>query len=233
MTTTIIQLNRFQVTRITKKLSLLINLFFGLCILFQGTGCFAFERIDCCEPVFRGNSEYETKLNNEADKYFYAGMEIQDKNLKEAYLIKALGKYMLLLKLHPDDPVLCTKIGVIHETCHHCPQAKSYFFRAINLENLNPFANFYLGEYYFLQRDYNNAIRYYRVAYQNGHEHSSVLNFRLATLYERLGDIERAKGYYDISEKISPGQGELISKIKSLNSVSYARENYTERTIRE
>ena len=200
----------------------------------QGLFVEAFEKIENA-PQVAGHfvSSYETQLIKEADELFYAGMDNDDNNLKESYLINALGKFMLLLKMHPDNPVFCTKIAVIHETCHHCPQAKDYFHRAINLENLNPFANFYFGEYYFIQRDYNNAIRHYLIAYHNGYRENLTLNLRIATVYDRLGDIEKAKKYYYMSEKLSADNDVLASKIKTLDDSYYTLENYTERTIRE
>lgn len=231
LTTTI--LNLFRVLRITNNVSIPVALLLSLFLVFQGTFCCAFEQIDFDTDIYQIGSVHEKQLNKEADDYFYAGINSADKEVKEAYLSKALGRYMLLLKMHPDNPIYCTKIAVIHDTCHHCPQAKDYFHRAINLENLNPFANFYFGEYYFIQRDYNNAIRHYLIAYNNGYKSKFILNLRLATIYERVGDIEKAKKHYHISEQLSPEQTELSSKIQALNDVYYAQENYTDKTIRE
>ena len=176
---------------------------------------------------------YAKELEAQADKFFYTGIEIKDQKLREAYLSKALAKYMLLLKLQPDNAVFCTQIAVIHDICGHYPQAKEYFFRAINLENLNPFANFYFAEYYFINKDYNNALKHYLIAYNNGYKDYYQVNIRIAAIYERLGDIEKAKYYYTNSKNLNPSIEGINSKIQSLENVYYSKEDYKPRTIRE
>lgn len=166
------------------------------------------------------------KTESEADKFFYAGIETQDKKLKEAYLSKALVKYMLLLSVNPGDAIICTQIGVIHDKLGHSKLAKDYLLRAVNLDNLNPFPNFYFGEYYNTRRDYENALKYYKVAYNNGYSSYYEINVKLGTIYEKLGDIEKAKYYYRISKKQNPNVRGLGSKIMSLNKVYYSKSDY-------
>ena len=177
--------------------------------------------------------EYIRELEAEADKFFYTGINTEDQKLREAYLSKALAKYMLLLKFQPDNAIFCTQIAVIHDICNHIPQAKEYFFRAINLENLNPFANFYFAEYYFINKDYNNALKHYLIAYNNGYKDYYQVNLKIAKIYERLGDIEKAKIYYTNTKNLNPSLEGLESKIQSLDNVYYSKEDYRPRTIRE
>ena len=165
-------------------------------------------------------------IEKEADYYFYEGIENPDKATKEAYLSKALEKYMLLLKYNQNNVIYCTQIGVIHDNLGHSFSAKQYFIRAVNLENLNPFANFYFGEYYFNKRDYNNALKYYKIAYNNGYQNLYQVNIKLATVYEKLGDIEKAKYYYSASNKQNPSIEDVDSKIESLNKVYYSKSDY-------
>lgn len=176
---------------------------------------------------------YLKNLEDEADKYFYAGLESDSISTREVYLSRALAKFMLLLKLQPDNPIYCTQIGVIHDVCHHCPQAKEYFFRAINLDSLNPFANFYFAEYYLFKKDYNNALKHYLVAYNNGYKNYYQVNLKIATVYERLGDIEQAKRFYTLSNLLNSNQAGLQEKVVSLDKVYYSKEDYKKRTIRE
>ena len=58
------------------------------------------------------------------------------------------------------------------------------------------------------------------------------INLKLAELYEKLGDISKAKKYYEDSYKIDPGAGNLVDKIESLNTLNYEDHEYYYR-IRE
>ncbi|MEE3349627.1 MAG: hypothetical protein VZR09_06265 [Candidatus Gastranaerophilaceae bacterium] len=165
-------------------------------------------------------------VEKKADFYFYKGIENSNKKIKEVYLSKALEKYMLLLKYNQNNVIYCTQIAVIHDNLGHPFLAKQYFIRAVNLENLNPFANFYFGEYYFNKKDYNNALKYYKTAYNNGYQKFYQVNIKLATIYEKLGDIEKAKYYYSASNKQNPSIEGVDSKIKSLNKVYYSKSDY-------
>ncbi len=166
------------------------------------------------------------KIEKEADTLFYAGIENEDKTTKEAYLDQALTKYMLLLSENPYDAVINTQVGAIHDNLGHSQAAKDYFTRAVNLENLNPFANFYFAEYYFSRRDYNEALKYYLIAYKNGYANSYEVNLKLATIYEKLGDIQKAQKHYIQTKKLNPKISGLGEKIKSLREVYYSKSDY-------
>ena len=162
----------------------------------------------------------------EADNYFYAGMQADDKNLKEAYLSKALVKYMLLLSINPNNASISAQVGAIHDSLGHQRLAKEYLFRGVSLEPYNPFPNYYFAEYYFAKKDYENALRYFQVAYDNGYNSFYEVNLKLATVYERLGDIEKAKLYYEAAARLNPGFQALINKVKSLDKVYYDKNEY-------
>lgn len=166
------------------------------------------------------------KIEQEADDLFYKGINSKNNEIKEAYLIKSLSKYMLLLSIQPDNAVFCTQIGVIHDLLGHKSQAKNYFYRAINLENLNPFANYYFGEYYFNMKDYRNALKYYTIAFKNGYGSYYEVHNRLATIYEKLGDLGKAKDHYTASIVVNPKQKELNKKIIQLNKTYYSKRDY-------
>ena len=165
-------------------------------------------------------------VESEADSYFYAGLQSEDKKLKEEYLSQALEKYMLLLETDPKNTVIATHIGVIHDNLEHKKTAEDYFYRAISTTPNNPYINFYFAEYHFAQKDYQEALKYYKNAYNNGYSKFYEVNLRLGTIYERLGDIGKAKKYYTKASAIKPDFAELKNKIKSLDKVYYSKQNY-------
>lgn len=170
------------------------------------------------------------QVEQEADNLFYKGIYSKSKKMKETYLAGALTKYMLLLNIQPDNVIFCTQIAVIHDVCGRKSLAKSYFFRAINLENLNPFANYYFGEYYLNMKDYRNALKHYAIAFKNGYGSYYEVNNRLALVYEKLGDLQKAKEHYTISLVVNPNQQEINQKIIMLDKAYYSKKAYESRT---
>ena len=170
----------------------------------------------------------DTKLiEQEADEFFYQGMENEDKTTQEAYLMKALERYMLLLDYDMYDAVSATQVAVIHDKLGNDATALEYFKRAVNLENLNPFANFYFAEYYFYRRDYRNALKYYLTAYENGMDKNYQTSLKLAAIYEKFGDFPKAKKYYILAQKQNPElRAGVAEKLKSLRKVYYNKSAY-------
>lgn len=162
----------------------------------------------------------------EADRLFYAGIEAREQSLKEAYLSKALVKYMLLLTINPQDIICNTQVGVIHDQLNHPKLAKDFFYQAINLDAKNPFANFYFGEFFYRKRCYIEALKHYRVAYKNGYQNFYEINLKLGQIYEKLGDIEKAKLCFNIARKQSSNPDNLDRKLKALDNVYYSKSDY-------
>ena len=224
------------ILRTCYKSCLFSTILFLTCI-FLNAGCVSAEISSGNSNSIKSNtvkSAVNVKLTEkEADDLFYKGLAEKNQALKETYLTRALAKYMFLLSIQPNNAIYCTQVGVIHDLCGHSAQAKSYFYRAINLDKLNPFANFYFGEYYFNMKDYRNALKYYLIAFNNGYGSYYEVNNRLAIVYEKLGDLQKAKDYYTISTVVNPNQTHLNKKIRLLDNVYYNKDEYTKSTVAE
>jgi len=219
----------------------------NICKLFLTVGCIICLCISfaCAASVPSRDLDYSTSSTNneevnapqviekEADDLFYKGINSKNNSTKEAYLIKSLNKYMLLLSIQPDNAVFATQVGVIHDLLGHKSLAKSYFYRAVNLENLNPFANYYFGEYYFNMKDYRRALKYYTIALNNGYASYYEVHNRLATVYEKLGDLAKAKDYYSVSLVVNPNQRNINKRILLLNKAYYSKKDYRHKQTRE
>ena len=219
-----------QILRICKE-NFFNCLLLSTCLFFACAACVWADTVPKKDLNYSSTSAASTfkspqKIEQEADAYFYKGVAEKDKNLREAYLVKALAKYKLLLTMQPDNAVFCTQIGVILELNGHITLAKNYFFRAINLEKLNPFANYYFAEYYFNMKDYHNALKYYKVALKNGYGSYYEVHNRLGTVYEKLGDLEKAKDHYTVSRMLNPSQQNLSQKILILDKTYYSKKDY-------
>lgn len=172
-------------------------------------------------------------IQTEADYYLDTAMSTTDESTKRVLLETAAGKYFLLSKINPQAVTPYVQLARIYDITGKDKYAKEYFYRATNIENLSPFANFYFGEYYFRRDDFRRALRYYLIAYENGYNNIYELNLRLAVIYEKIGDLENAKRYYTIASSIDSSQTEVLTKIEQLNQLKYGESEYYRNFIRE
>lgn len=172
-------------------------------------------------------------IQTEADSYLDMALITDDEQTRQRLLEVAAGKYFLLSKINPQAITPYVQLARIYDITKHDRYAKEYFYRATNLENLNPFANFYFGEYYFRRDDFRRALKYYLIAYQNGYDNIYDLNVRLAVIYEKTGDLENAKKYYTAAAELDTSQTDILNKIQELNQLNYDKSEYYHNFIRE
>ena len=93
--------------------------------------------------------------------------------------------------------------------------ARSYFSRSLNIEKDNPETNFLVGDYFYKRRDYKRALRYFSAAYKNGYIDYDI-NFKLAVVYEKLGDLDESQSFLlDKIESIPEENEEYHGTIRS------------------
>ena len=172
-------------------------------------------------------------IQTEADYYLDTALVTDDEQIRQGFLEVAAGKYFLLSKINPQAVTPYVQLARIYDITKHDRYAKEYFYRATNLENLSPFANFYFGEYYFRRDDFRRALRYYQIAYQNGYDNIYELNLRLAVIYEKLGDLENAKKFYTSASSIDATETNILNKIEQINQLNYDKSEYYHNFIRE
>ena len=64
------------------------------------------------------------------------------------------------------------------------------------------------------------------MALKNGYGSYYEVHNRLATVYEKLGDLEKAKDHYTVSQMLNPSQKELNDKILILGNTYYNKKEY-------
>ena len=148
---------------------------------------------------------------------------VEDKNF---YLQEAMRYYFLLSKIDPKSIEAQIGLARIYDEYKLDKFAKEHFFMASNFDNLNPKTNFYFANFYYKRNDLITALMYYQKAYRYGFSKNYDLNYKIATVYEKLADIESAKKFYANALKIKPKNQELINKIRLLDELKYDESQY-------
>ena len=167
----------------------------------------------------------KVKVEKEADTYFDMFLKASDNTKKEEYLNLAAGKYYLLSKIDSSRIQPYVRLGRIYDAKNKSKLAKENFYKATNINAFDPYANFYFAEYFFKRNDYKRALYYYNKAYQNGFNNRYDINLRLATIYEKFGDLTNAKNFYGVSYSMK-ADDEIYQKIQSLNDPAYEKSEY-------
>lgn len=164
-------------------------------------------------------------IKNDADKNFHMFLNAKNETDKKYFLDLATSKYYILTKIDYSKIEPYIQLGRIYDYKNHPRLAKENFSKAINMEANNPYANFYFGEFYYKRRDYKRALKYYKIAYNNGFNNRYDINYRMAIIYEKFADIISAKNFYEILYSIKP-DSKIQEKIQLLNELNYDKSEY-------
>ncbi len=154
-------------------------------------------------------------IAEQADSLFNKALAEKDKDIKNDLLHRAMKNYHILLKISPDDVNVLNKRALIYDIQDKNILARSYFSRSLNIQKDNPETNFLVGDYFYKRRDYKRALRYFSAAYENGYNDYDI-NFKLAVVYEKLGDLCNAKRFYQEAYTLDETQSFLLDKIENI-----------------
>ena len=154
-------------------------------------------------------------LYEEADLWLKQALEMDDSDDKKELLHKAMKNYYILLKINPDNVDCLNKRGLIYDVLDRNVLARSYFSRALNIDKNNPNTNFLVGDYFYKRRDFKRALKYFNVALENGFVNYDI-KYKLAIVYEKMGDMCNAKRFYSEAYELDNTQTFLLEKIESL-----------------
>ncbi len=107
-------------------------------------------------------------------------------------------------------------LGMSYLYAGRMKDAKKTFLIAINQAPTSPNVNFCLGEYYFKQKEYIRALKYYIRAEENGYNEDFETNYQIGIIYEKLGDVQNAKKYYLKCTHLNGKNSELYSRLERL-----------------
>ena len=145
--------------------------------------------------------------------------QLEDKSNPNRYLNAAKYYYYQASRLDLSNPN--SLIGHARVALHQnrLRDAKNVLMIALNFNEKNPRVNFYLGETFFADGEYTQAIDYYQAAFHNGYKNDFKTNSQLGLCYEKLGDIQKSIEHYNIALKTQNNKKEIKEKIQNLNKI--------------
>ncbi len=105
-------------------------------------------------------------------------------------------------------------------------EAKDSLFMALNFNEHSPRTNFYIGETFYQDGEFLDAIKYYKLAYKYGYGSDYRTNLRLGVCYEKLDAPAQAKTYYSNAMNIMPSLSEPRQRINALYSIKTGYDAY-------
>lgn len=179
--------------------------------------------------LFIGTNSFarETPVESEANAYCVKGDKIldyfdklEDKSNPDKYLNAA--KYYYYQASRIDISNQNSLIGHARIALYkgNTRDAKNALMMALNFNEANPRVSFYLGETFFKEGEYTQAIDFYNWAYTHGYRFDYKTNLQLAICYEKLDDVKQSKYHYKNAIKINPSAVEAKARLQGLDTIN-------------
>ena len=157
----------------------------------------------------------------EADSFF----DKYEETNESKYLTTAMAKYYILTRINPTDLYSTVQLAKTYDINKNDRQAKKYFNVAMDINKNDAYFNYNFAEYYYARKDYKRALKYYEKAYKNGYSENFDTNLKIATIYEKFADLEKAKYYYEKTNSIKKTQ-RIDKKINNIKKLNYEKSEY-------
>lgn len=202
-----------------KNILILTFIFFSLQM-----PCFAIEKasVKYEENLIDYSVLNADKVMQEADIFF----EKYQTTGEGKYLSTAMGKYYILTKIYPVEMYPTVQLARTYDAKNLDRIAKEYFNKGYDINKKDPYLNYYFAEFYYKRQDYKRALRYYKIAYNNGYSDYYDLNVKIATIYEKFADLLSAKYYYERAYSMDNSQTYLKDKALEIQSLNYDKSEY-------
>lgn len=203
-----------------------------LIILNNCSVCVFASKIDSREYNLNYSKFDEATVKTAADKFFKSALSAKSEQEKAENLEKAAAQYYILSNTDKSDSYPCIQLGRIYDLQGNDKYAKAYFNRALNLDNKNADANYYLAEFYNSRKQYQKALEYYQNSLLYGRTADVQTFKKIGQIYERFADVKRANFYYNAGLELNPKDKELKGKINKTAVKEYEKSGYYRRKIR-
>ena len=165
-------------------------------------------------------------LLNSADECFNNYWSETNTELKKGYLQKASANYYILTKADKKNIYPVVQLARVYDLSKNDKYAKSYFFNALGIDPKNVRANYYFGDFYYKRNDYKKALKYYNKAFEYGMSQNFENMQKMAIIYEKLGDLNKANLYYKNAILANPEDEKLFDKVREIENVKYKNTGY-------
>lgn len=95
-------------------------------------------------------------------------------------------------------------------------RAKKYLYKAYSIDENDAITNYYLAKYSYDNEDYLKALDFYKKAYSNGLAENYDVNLKLGSIYEKVGDISKARVFYQSALTLNPNDQEIKNRLSEL-----------------
>ena len=103
-------------------------------------------------------------------------------------MTEALNLYTALSMTNPENISYVIKLGRLYDIIGKDRQAKGNFYKAIGINQADPEAYFYLGEFFFEREQYRRALKFYKKAYERGYQsHPETVN-KMKIIFKKFCD---------------------------------------------
>lgn len=159
-----------------------------------------------------------TKCLDSANSYYQNYLTTKNKEL----LDKAYLNYYKASEIEPSASSYLG-MGMVFIEKKMNAQAKKYLYKAYSVDENDATANYYLGLYSYNNEEYLRALDFYKKAYANGLSGNYDVNLKIGTIYEKVGDISKAKRFYESALKLNSSSQEAKSRLKAIEQLEAAK----------
>ena len=90
-----------------------------------------------------------------------------------------------------------------------------YVVKAYNIDPANPNLQKAMGDFHYSFQEYSTAVEYYKLSLASGNLRNFETNLQAAKCFEKLGDLENAKLYYQICNHLDSSSRRVLNKMRS------------------
>lgn len=175
----------------------------------------------------------ETPAESEANSFCVKGDKIldyyeklEDKSNPDRYLNAARYFYYQASRLDLSNSNALVGHARVALYQNRLKDAKNVLMIALNFNEINPRVNYYLGETFFREGEYAQAIDFYNQAYTHGFRYDYNTNYKMGLCYEKMDDIKNAGYHYKNAVKIRPNSVEAAARLGGLDTIKTDYENF-------
>ncbi len=144
-------------------------------------------------------------------------------NTDEAYeyVHKARILYEEEYDENPSNIEALLGLSKVNQFINDRAEAKLYVLKAYNINPSEPKLQKAMADFYYCFQEYSTAVEYYKLALASGLLRDFETNLQIAKCYEKLGDIDNAELYYNISHSLNSKSREVMNRLNEYDSAKH------------